>query len=86
METESVLIEGKEGNTAFLKRGTALYRMGDDAISVGPGSHAHSMWAMRNSESRSDVFRLLITDMAPLERTIQIRCGTWSATEKRLLP
>lgn len=86
LETESVLIEGKEGNTAFLKRGTALYRMGDDAISVGPGSHAHSMWAMRNSESSSDVFRLLITDMAPLERTIQVRCGTWSTTEKRLLP
>ena len=86
LETQNVLLEGKEGNTAFLKRGTALYRVGNDAISVGPGSHAHSMWAMRNSESSSDVFRLLITDMAPLERTIQIRCGTWSATEKKLLP
>ncbi len=86
LHAESVIVEGKEGNTAFLKSGHALYRMGDDAISVGPGSHAHSMWSMRNSEVDAHAFRLLITDRTPVQKTVEIRCGTWSDSAQRLLP
>lgn len=85
LHTDSVILEGKEGNTAFLKSGYALYRVGNDAISVGPGQHAHSMWAMRNSEVDRSAFRLLITDRTPVQKTIEIRCGTWSESEQRLL-
>ncbi len=85
LQTDGIIMEGKEGNTAFLKSGHALYRMGDDAISVGPGSHAHSMWAMRNSEVDARAFRLLITDRTPVQKTVEIRCGTWSDSAQRLV-
>jgi hypothetical protein len=78
LETESAIVQGKAGNTAFLKNGYALYKIGDDAIQVGPGENAHCMWSMRNSEVSQGDFRLLITTMAPLHRTLEVRCGTWS--------
>jgi hypothetical protein len=78
LETESAIVQGKAGNTAFLKNGYALYKIGDDVIQVGPGENAHCMWSMRNSEVSQGDFRLLITTMAPLHRTLEVRCGTWS--------
>ena len=75
LETDSAIVQGVAGNTAFLKKGLAIYTVGDDAIRVGPGSAAHRMWTMHNSEVDDSSFRLLITDMTPFERTLEVRCG-----------
>jgi hypothetical protein len=77
LETDSALLQGQAGQTAFLKSGYGLYRMGDDAISVGPGAMQHAMWSMRNSEIDEGSFRVLVALMAPVERTLEIRCGIW---------
>lgn len=78
LEMECGVVEGKEGNTVLLKGGQAIYRVGDDAISIGPGEMRHLMWQMRNSELSPEGFRVLITLMTPVDRTLEIRCGTWS--------
>ncbi len=70
------------GNTAFFKRGWARYTIGEDSIFVGLGNTTHRMWNMRNSEINDSLFRLLITDMKPVDRTLKIRCGQWLETEK----
>ena len=38
LEMDSALVEGRAGHTVFLKAGHALYRVGDDAIRIGPGA------------------------------------------------
>ena len=77
-ETETALVEGTAGQTAFLKSGYGLYRVGADAIRIGPGAFAHAMWKMRNSEVDAGGYRVLIALMAPAEHTLEIRCGRWS--------
>ena len=84
-ETASSLSEGKAGQTVFLKSGHGVYRVGDDAIQVGPGSMQHTMWRMRNSEVDEGSLRVLIALMAPLRQTLEIRCGQWSDAEGVLL-
>ena len=79
LDTDSAIVQGAAGHTAFLKSGYAIYTVGDDAIRVGPGNSAHRMWAMHNSEVDDGSFRLLITDMTPLKRTLEVRCGAASA-------
>ena len=78
LEMDSVLIEGHAGHTVFLKAGYALYRVGDDAIRIGPGAMEHTMWRMRNSEIDEERLRVLITLRTPVVRTLEIRCGQWS--------
>jgi hypothetical protein len=85
LETDSAIVQGKAGNTAFLKSGYGIYKVGDDAIQIGPGENAHCMWAMRNSEISENDFRLLITAMAPLQKTLEVRCGMWSQARGELL-
>ena len=75
LETDSAIVQAVAGHTAFLKSGYAIYSLGEDTIRVGPGNAAHRMWEMRNSEVDARSFRLLITDMTPLERTLEVRCG-----------
>ena len=78
LEMDSALIEGHAGHTVFLKAGYALYRMGNDAIRIGPGAMEHTMWRMRNSEIDEERLRVLITLRTPVVRTLEIRCGQWS--------
>ena len=78
LEMDSALVEGRAGHTVFLKAGHALYRVGDDAIRIGPGAMEHTMWRMRNSEIDEGRLRMLIALRTPVERTLEIRCGQWS--------
>ena len=85
LETEGVLIEGKAGNSAFLKAGHAVYRVGEDVISFGPGEMRHRMWRMHNAEAAPECFRVLVALMTPVERKVEIRCGRWSWVEERIV-
>ena len=78
LEMDSALVEGRAGHTVFLKAGYALYRVGDDAIRIGPGAMEHTMWRMRNSEIDEDRLRVLIALRTPVAQTLEIRCGRWS--------
>ena len=60
LEMDSALVEGRAGHTVFLKAGYALYRVGADAIRIGPGAMEHTMWRMRNSEIDEERLRVLI--------------------------
>jgi hypothetical protein len=84
-ELDSGVVQGTAGNAVFLKEGYATYRVGGDAIAVGPGCLAHRMWAMRNSEIDDGAFRVLITLLTPVDRVLEIRAGAWSAVEERLI-
>lgn len=80
--SDSLIVDGVAGQTAFLRGGFATYHLGGDAISVGPGAIAHRMRHMRNSEPEPSAFRVLTTFRIPVDHTFQIRTGTWSeATE-----
>ena len=85
LEMDSALVEGRAGHTVFLKAGYALYRVGDDAIRLGPGAMDHAMWRMRNSEIDEDRLRVLIALRTPVERTLEIRCGRWSDAQDGFL-
>ena len=78
LEMDSALVEGRAGHTVFLKAGYALYRVGDDAIHIGPGAMEHTMWRMRNSEIDEGRLRVLIALRTPVTQTLEIRCGQWS--------
>ncbi len=74
LELANCVLRTMPGGMAFLKSGTASYRMGRDSISVSPGNDLHRMWQMRNSEPEPEQFRLLIAVMTPVDWSIEIRC------------
>ncbi len=79
VEVEGAILEAHAGTTLFLKGGEAVYRVGDDEITVGPGHCAHTMWKMHNSPDAPDAFRLLISLLSPVDYTLHIRTGRFSA-------
>ncbi len=85
LDLDSVAVQGIAGQTAFLKTGYATYHVGGDAIAVGPGAYAHRMWQMRWSEQSPEAFRILITLLTPVDRTLEIRCGAWSEATEGIL-
>ncbi len=76
---------GREGEVALLKSGYAIYHVGNDAISVGPGTYGHRMWQMRGSESSPGLFRVLLTSVTPVDQTVEIRYGTWSTATEQIV-
>ncbi|MDE3000123.1 MAG: hypothetical protein OXU79_13685 [Gemmatimonadota bacterium] len=78
-------MQGIAGQTVFLKSGYAIYHVADDAITIGPGAFAHRMWRMRGSEQAPQGFRVLITLVTPADRTLEVRCGAWSAATEGIL-
>ena len=77
-ETDGQVVRAVNGQTAILKSGYGVFRRGSDAIRIGPGEVAHRMWEMRDTQIDMERFRVLITLEAPVDRIIEIRCGTWS--------
>jgi hypothetical protein len=85
-ETADQVIRVDNGQTTILKSGHGVFHRGEHGISVGPGSDAHRMWQMRNTEPEPDSFRVLLTFRTPIDRILEIRCGRWSPATKGLLP
>ncbi len=77
-ETDSQVARVVSGQTAILKSGYGVFRRGSDAIRIGPGGSAHRMWEMRDTHMDTESFRILITLESPVDRVLEIRCGTWS--------
>lgn len=85
LDMESGAVQGREGEVALLKSGTAIYHVGNDAISVGPGTYGHRMWQMRGSEAAPGLFRVLLTNVTPVNQTIEVRYGQWSTATEQLV-
>ena len=85
LDLDSGAIQGRAGQTVILKSGYATCHVGGDAISVGPGAYAHRMWQMRWSEQAPEACRVLIALQTPVDWTLEVRCGTWSAAMSGML-
>jgi hypothetical protein len=79
MEVERAIVEAHAGTTMFLKGGNAVYRVGDDEITVGPGHCAHTMWKMHNSPGAPESFRLLVSLLSPVDHTLRLQTGKFQA-------
>lgn len=84
-ETTDSLMRVENGFSVILKTGHGTFRRGDEGISIGPGSDAHSDWDMRESHPTKDAFRVLITFQTPFKRTLEIRYGRWSIATRKLI-
>jgi hypothetical protein len=84
-ETADQVTPVSNGQSTILKSGIGIFHRGNEGISIGPGSDVHRHWAMRNSDPAHDRFRVLVTLQTPIDHTIEIRYGTWSAASKNLI-
>jgi len=78
-------IKGQADETFFLKNGTGIYHVGQDAISISQGCYAHRMWQMRNSEGVRGDFRVLLTMVTPVDYVVAIRYGQWDEIKMALV-
>ena len=85
LDIESGAVQGRAGEVALLKSGYATYHVGLDAISIGPGSCGHRMWDMRGSEAAPGLFRLLLTNLTPINQVVAVRYGTWSTATESIM-
>ena len=72
-ETADTRTRPQAGQVLFLKQGRGTMRYGHDVISIGPGAHAHGMWAMREAEVAPGHVRVLFTFLTPVDVTVQVR-------------
>lgn len=72
-ETDDTVIRPQAGQVLFLKQSYGTMQYGYDVIRIGPGAHAHGMWAMRDAELAPDHVRVLLTFTTPVDITLQIR-------------
>ena len=79
-------LQGITGQTVLLRSGHAVYHIGRDAVSVGPGCGAHRMWQMRDSEKTPEAVRVLITHVTPVDTVLEIRYGAWSTATGGMVP
>jgi hypothetical protein len=72
-ETNDTATRPQAGQVLFIKQSYGTMRYGHDAIRIGPGAHAHGMWAMRDAELAPDHVRVLFTFLTPVDAVIEIR-------------
>jgi hypothetical protein len=85
-ETADSVIPAGPQQSVMLKAGHGVFRVGDEAISVGPGSFAHGDWNLRESQPTRDAFRVLTTFTAPFtNKKVEIRYGHWSLARRGLI-
>ena len=85
LDMDTGAVQGRAGEVALLKAGKAIYHVGMDGISVGPGTYAHRMWQMRGSEAAPGLFRVLLTNVTPVKQTVEVRYGQWSTATEELV-
>lgn len=79
IEVAGGLLQAHGGTTMFLKEGDAVFRVGSDEITIGPGHCAHTTWKMHNSPDAPEAFRLLVTLLSPVDYTLHLRTGRFNA-------
>lgn len=67
----------KTGESLFLKSGHLTYRIGVDAITIGPGIHGHRNVFPMDGEG----YRVYMTAWTPVDHALKIRCHPWLESE-----
>ena len=75
---EGAAMKSGSGQVVLLESGYGLYRVGQDAVRIGPGNRAHRTWEMRGSETAPEAFRVLIPHLTHVDETIEIRYGVYA--------
>jgi hypothetical protein len=70
-------LSGSAGESLFHESGTLYYRRGTDVIGIGPGFSRHRYDPSTPTRPSEAPVRVLLTDWAPLERTLSIRGGSF---------
>ncbi len=83
-ETASGASEVHDGQSTLLFDGHGAFHRNVEAISVGPGSPSHRMWQMRNSDPEAG-YRVIVPFNVTAEKTLEIRYGLWSPTQRRVV-
>jgi hypothetical protein len=74
-ESGDLITKPVAGQVLFLKHGSGRMRYGLDVIEIEGGAHAHTMWAMRDSETAPAHVRVLLTFLTPVDHRFVIK--TW---------
>jgi hypothetical protein len=72
-ETADSRTQPQAGQIIFLKQGYGTMRYGSDVIQLGPGTHAHGMWHMRDAEPAPNHVRVLLTFLTPVDFSFRLR-------------
>jgi len=83
-ETPSGATQADGDRTAMLFAEWGAFHHQGWAISIGPGSLAHQMWRMRNSQPEPG-FRVVVPFTVADENHLRIRCGRWSPASRRVV-
>lgn len=83
-ETRDCVMPARPQQSVVLKSGHGTFRVGDEAITIGPGSYSHCDLNMRESQPTIDAFRVLVTFASPVQQKIEIRYGHWSMATRNL--
>lgn len=81
LDTGEISLPAQAGQSLLLKAGRLTYRIGQDAITIGPGSYGHRMTDTPIADGSGERFRVVMTDWTPVDRELQIRCGAYSEAE-----
>jgi hypothetical protein len=74
-ESGDLITKPVAGQVLFLKHGSGRMHYGLDVIEIEGGAHAHTMWAMRDSETAPTHVRVLLTFLTPVDHRFVIK--TW---------
>lgn len=81
IETEQASFPASADGSLLLRSGQLTYRVGEDAITIGPGFAGHRIVGQRQIESPEGLFRVTMTDWTQVDRVVKIRCHRWSEAE-----
>lgn len=78
-ETKDIAFHANAGETAFLKSDYVLYHVGNDYIKITGGNDSHRN--TKYSEGEKGMFRVVVPDITPVKRRIELEFGKLCGTE-----
>jgi hypothetical protein len=81
VETDQASFPASADGTLLLRSGHLTYRVGEDAITIGPGFANHRVVSPPDTETINGRFRVTMTDWTQVDRVVQIRCHRWTEAE-----
>lgn len=81
VETDQASFPASPDSVLLLRSGNLTYRVGDEAITIGPGFSGHRSAGPPGLEPTSGFFRVAMTDWTHVDRIVHIRYGRWTEAE-----
>ncbi len=80
IELQQASFPATADTTILLKEGYLTYRVGNDAITIGPGFYGHRSVNVA-TEGTGGATRIVMSDWTQIDRKIEIRCNRWTESE-----